>query len=513
MELVGLQAVKQPRRLQLRLLQLQLLLPLLLLHVLLQVLSVAGYYQQHSPITTASSIVPSLFSITNNNHIQVVQVQGLVHLSNTCTSMTGRRRSREKSTTTTTTTIFNSNNKNNDMNRQSSTMILREQTQQSLYQKSILLTGASGGLGKALALQIASSRSRPKLLVLSGRNGQTLHELAKECRDRFSASAGADASATSQLQPQTQTIVHVIIADLSKKESVQQLGESALEFCKKSQTTTNKGAGTGTTDTTTSTQTRTSTASSSSSSNIDILINCGGVSSRSDFLETQLEIDERVMQINFFSGASLAKILVPGMMMATTTATNTNTNTSGGGGDHQEANSGSNSAGGSSGTIIWISSVQGLMGIPSRTSYAASKFAVQGYCEALRAELDCHNIRVHCVSPGYIKTNLSVSAVRGDGSAHGTMDETTAKGADPHDVAVEILNTVFVKGANDFVVASTLSAKVAIWLRFLFPSLLQKILVKRYEKATATAKKENEQEQQEGSGIDNVVASDNKKID
>jgi dehydrogenase/reductase SDR family protein 7B len=158
------------------------------------------------------------------------------------------------------------------------------------------------------------------------------------------------------------------------------------------------------------------------------------------------------MQINFFAGASLAKAVVPNMV------------TNG------------------SGKIIWISSVQGLVGIPSRTSYAASKFAVQGYCESLRAELASSGIAVHVVSPGYIRTNLSKSALAGDGTAHGKMDETTAKGKPPKEVAVSLLNGV-AKGKGDIVVAATLSAKVAIWLRFLFPKLLQKILVKRFEKS------------------------------
>lgn len=69
-----------------------------------------------------------------------------------------------------------------------------------------------------------------------------------------------------------------------------------------------------------------------------------------------------------------------------------------------------------------------IVGTPYRTSYAASKFAVQGYCESLRSELASSNVSVHIVSPGYIKTQLSLSAVMGDGSAYSKMDETTANG-------------------------------------------------------------------------------------
>jgi dehydrogenase/reductase SDR family protein 7B len=275
-----------------------------------------------------------------------------------------------------------------------------EPTQKEFAGKSVLLTGASGGLGSALAMELAGCKVAT--MVISGRNQDTLQAIAEEC----------------QKLSQSTTKIHVVPCDLSDRASVQALGNKALELC----------------DT------------------IDVLINNGGVSSRSDFLDTKLEVDERVMQINFFAGAALAKLLVPNMI----------------------ANK--------SGKIIWVSSVQGLIGVPSRTSYAASKFAIQGYCEGLRAELATSGVSVHVVSPGYIRTNLSMSAITGDGTAHGKMDETTAAGAEPKEVAVQLLNKV-AQGASDFVVAATPSAKVAIWMRLLCPGILQKMLVKRFEKS------------------------------
>jgi len=327
----------------------------------------------------------------------------------------------------------------NDENRQEMPSV-SQKTRDSLEGRSVLLTGASGGLGKQLAIQIAN-HCKPQKLILSGRKEDALQKIAAECKIGLTAASlciGDDAVSD------VESIVHIVTADLSEKNSVLALGESAVKIC----------GGT-----------------------VDVLINCGGVSSRSDFVDTKLEIDEKVMQINFFAGASLAKAVVPGMI---------------------------DSHGG--GKIIWISSVQGLMGIPSRTSYAASKFAVQGYCEALRAELSTSDIGVHCVSPGYIRTNLSLSAVTGDGSAHGSMDETTANGADPRDVAIEILDSAIARGKGDFVVAATVSAKVAIWLRLLFPGVLQNLLVKRFEKAKKKKEAAAASEQQ-------PVAATDKKID
>mmetsp|Transcript_23646 Transcript_23646/g.42912 ORF Transcript_23646/g.42912 Transcript_23646/m.42912 type:complete len:356 (-) Transcript_23646:25-1092(-) len=276
-----------------------------------------------------------------------------------------------------------------------------ESTQNAFRGKDILLTGASGGLGRALALQLAHCGA--KTLVLSARNEASLQEVADECTD---------------ISPTT--TIHTITCDLSIPDSVTELGHKAIKLC-----------------------------------NVDVLINNGGVSSRSRFVDTLPEVDATVMQINFLSGSTLAKAVVPGMI---------------------ERNSGA---------IIWISSVQGLFGLPERTSYAASKFAVQGYCEALRGELASSGVSVHCASPGYIRTNLSKSAVTGDGTPHGKMDSATASGADPNQVAVDILQAV-AKGKADFVVAATSSAKVAPWLRFFLPSVWNKILVDRYEKSRRT---------------------------
>lgn len=122
------------------------------------------------------------------------------------------------------------------------------------------------------------------------------------------------------------------------------------------------------------------------------------------------------------------------------------------------------------------------VGIPNRTSYASSKFAVQGYCEALRSELADSGISVHVASPGYIRTNLSKSAITGDGGSYNKVDAATAAGADPNDVAIDILDKVAI-GQADFVTAATISAKAAIWLKFFAPSVLRKQLVKRYRKS------------------------------
>jgi dehydrogenase/reductase SDR family member 7B len=302
-----------------------------------------------------------------------------------------------KSTTTRSTTQLYNNAR-----------MISDTTKAALQGKTALLTGASSGLGRALALQL--SHCGVQTLLLSARKEKELQQVQQECL---------------AINPNLQC--EILLADLSDQQSVQLLAHAA--------TTTTKYP------------------------TIDLLINNGGVSSRSNFVDTTLEVDQRVMQINFLAGAALAKALVPAMLAQ------------------------------QSGKILWISSVQGLVGIPQRTSYAASKFAVQGYCESLRAELASSGIQVHVASPGYIRTNLSRSAVTGDGTPYGKMDLTTETGADPDQVAVTILDNV-VQGKMDFTVASTFSATAAIYMRTLCPGILQKLLIKRFEKAQTKRKED-----------------------
>ena len=168
--------------------------------------------------------------------------------------------------------------KNYNNYHQSAVIIMvTKSTEECFEGKSVLLTGASGGLGSALAEKL--SCCGVSTLILSGRNKDALMSVSEKCKKH---------------SPNCQ--VEIVTCDLDDRGSVYKLGERALEIC----------------------------------GTVDVLVNNGGVSSRSDFLDTKLEVDEKLMQINFFSGVSLAKMLVPNMVTQ------------------------------KEGKIIWISSVQGM---------------------------------------------------------------------------------------------------------------------------------------------------------
>lgn len=183
---------------------------------------------------------------------------------------------------------------------------------------------------------------------------------------------------------------------------------------------------------------------------VDVLINNAGISYRGNILETDISVQRDVMEINYFGPVALTQALLPSMVQRR------------------------------SGHIVVISSVQGKISIPYRSAYAASKHATQAYFDCLRAEIECHGIPVTVISPGYIRTNLSLNAVTGDGSKYGVLDKTTATGMDPRDVACAVLKAVR-HSSKDVVLAGPLPT-VAIYLRTLWPSIFFKLMSSRARK-------------------------------
>ncbi|KAM4716997.1 dehydrogenase/reductase SDR family member 7B [Anableps anableps] len=183
---------------------------------------------------------------------------------------------------------------------------------------------------------------------------------------------------------------------------------------------------------------------------IDVLINNAGISYRGNILDTHMSVQRDVMETNYFGPIALTQALLPSVVQRR------------------------------SGHIVVISSVQGKIAIPYRSAYAASKHATQAYFDCLRAEVGHLGISVTVISPGYIRTNLSVNAVTGDGSKYGVLDKTTASGWDPRDVADAVLRAVRLK-SKDVVLAGPLPT-VAIYLRTLWPALFFKLMASRARK-------------------------------
>lgn len=145
---------------------------------------------------------------------------------------------------------------------------------------------------------------------------------------------------------------------------------------------------------------------------IDFLINNGGISQRSLTSETPIEVDRKVFEINYFGNIILAKAVLKQMIAQ------------------------------GHGHFAVTSSVVGKFGFPLRSAYAASKHALHGYYESLRAENFQNNIKVTMIIPGRINTDISLNAVTKDGSSHGQIDPGQANGMSSDKAAQIILKGI-----------------------------------------------------------------------
>lgn len=145
---------------------------------------------------------------------------------------------------------------------------------------------------------------------------------------------------------------------------------------------------------------------------IDIMVCNAGISQRSLIKDTALEVDRKIMELNYFANIALAKGVLPGMIAR------------------------------KQGRFVVISSVMGKMSVPLRSAYCASKHALHGFFDGLRTEEFKNNIKVTIICPGYVKTNVSVNALTGTGAVHGKMEEGQVKGMTPEAVAKRTLKAI-----------------------------------------------------------------------
>ncbi|RFC46820.1 MAG: Short-chain dehydrogenase, partial [Verrucomicrobia bacterium] len=131
---------------------------------------------------------------------------------------------------------------------------------------------------------------------------------------------------------------------------------------------------------------------------VDILVNNGGVSQRALAADSLLAVERTMMEVNYFGTVALTKAVLPAMLAH------------------------------GAGHVVVISSVMGYIGTPGRSTYAASKHALHGYFDSLRAEVWRTGVMVTLVCPGYVRTKVSDNALDARGEKHGVTDATHQRG-------------------------------------------------------------------------------------
>jgi short-subunit dehydrogenase len=122
---------------------------------------------------------------------------------------------------------------------------------------------------------------------------------------------------------------------------------------------------------------------------------------------------------------------------------------------------------------VIVSSVAGYVGTPLRSSYCASKHAVRGYYDSLRAELHGTGVTVTIACPGYVQTEITERAIAAGGGEHGVRDKNISQGI-PAEACARAIARAVAKGQSELHVGG--KEVMAIYLKRFFPKLVERIV-------------------------------------
>jgi short-subunit dehydrogenase len=253
----------------------------------------------------------------------------------------------------------------------------------------ILLTGATSGIGEALAYALAAKGAK---LIIASRRKEELERVHSECKNPES--------------------VAILPLDLSKVDAMAEKAKDAEQFF----------------------------------GPIDILINCGGISQRSKAIDTNIEVDRQIMEVNYFGTVALTKAVLPSMVTR------------------------------KSGHHVVVTSATGIISTPLRSSYSAAKHALHGFFDALRAEHHRDGLKVSLILPGFVKTQISLNALVGDGQKQNTMDDAQANGMSAEECAAQIITAI--EKDKEEVYIGGMKEKTAIYVKRFLPGVFSKMVRK-----------------------------------
>ncbi|WOC41093.1 SDR family oxidoreductase [Polaribacter sp. HL-MS24] len=253
----------------------------------------------------------------------------------------------------------------------------------------IWITGASSGIGKALAIEFSQQNVK---LIVSSRKKADLELVKNACK--FPSN------------------VEILVLDLEDHTSLQGKTAEAMALF----------------------------------GGVDILINNGGISQRSFALDTDIAVDKRMMDVNYIGTVALTKAVLPYFIEK------------------------------KRGHFVITTSIVGKIGTPLRSSYAASKHALHGFFDSLRAEVHKDHIHVTLVCPGFVSTNISFNALTGDGSPQQKIDAATQNGIDPARFAKLMVKAI--QNKKEEVYIGGFKERLAVVVKRFFPKVLSKMIRK-----------------------------------
>lgn len=259
----------------------------------------------------------------------------------------------------------------------------------SFSNKVVWITGASSGIGKALAIEFSKQNVQ---LILSSRNKEALELVKKDCKNIEN--------------------IKIITLDLEDYNSLHQKAIEVINFFGK----------------------------------VDILVNNGGISQRSLVSDTTLSVDKKIMDINYLGTVALTKAILPYFIK--------------------------NKAG----HFVVTTSIVGKIGTPLRSSYAASKHALHGFFDSLRAENNQQNIKVTLVCPGFVNTNISKNALTGNGIPQKKMDTATANGISADRFAKLMIKAIANQKEEIYIAGA--KEKLGVYVKRFFPRIFSVLIRK-----------------------------------
>lgn len=253
--------------------------------------------------------------------------------------------------------------------------------------KVVWITGASSGIGEELTYLINSFGAK---VIISARRVNELEKVKNNCDFRNN--------------------VKILQLDLEKLSEIESTTNEAINIYGK----------------------------------IDILINNAGIGQRSLVKDTSIEIDQKIMNINYIGTVALTKYVLPSMI----------------------ENSG--------GHIVVVSSLVGYFGTPYRSAYAASKHAMQGFFDSMRAELSKDNIKVTIICPGFIETEISVNALTSSGGSYGIRPSfPKGTGLTAKECAKKSVDVISKQKYEALIGGNEI---ISVYLKKYFPSLFAKVI-------------------------------------